>query len=341
MVAPRVLVVGDVLLDVFIGLNAARGLSSGDAHGSRSDPGDSPRTALRHARWHRTALGGSAARTAQTLAAFGCRVELLACIGGDPLGDALATALARAGVGTGGLIRVEGAASGITTVMTAADGHRSTTIARGANDALSACHLQEISGADWVHASGYLLRTAGGCELARLLAAQTDSSGIGLSLDPGAPGSAAIAATVTDLLPFVTWFTPNFSEAVWLTGRDTAPEAAAALHAAGAGRVAVTCGAEGAVIADATGIVTIMAPRVAAAEATGPGDAFSGGLIAATLGGLDPVAAAVVGCACGAQVVAGHPPGPGPNIEEILARLSPAHSPHVAAALAWLRSLRR
>lgn len=340
MAAPRVLVVGDVLLDVFFELDTAPHAATGYDRAHRAVAGDDPGRTLIHARSHQAALGGSAARTAQALAAFDCRVELVACVGVDPLGDALITALARVGVDTSSLVRVDGAASGITTAMTTADGGRAITIARGANDALATVHLQELGGADWVHVSGYLLRTAAGCKLARLLAARTRAAGIPLSLDPGAPGGATIAATVGALLPAVAWLTPNLREAVWLSGRDTAPEAAAALRAAGVDRVAVTCGSDGAVIADATGTTTVAAPRVAAGETTGAGDAFNGGLIAATLGGLDPVAAAVVACACGALVVSGQRPGPATAIEELVGRISIDHCPAHESALAWLRTVR-
>jgi sugar/nucleoside kinase (ribokinase family) len=45
------------------------------------------------------------------------------------------------------------------------------------------------------------------------------------------------------------------------------------------------------------------APRVAAVDGTGAGDAFAAGLLVSRLGGADPAAALAAGCAAGAAAV--------------------------------------
>ncbi|MFN3936729.1 MAG: ribokinase [Gemmobacter sp.] len=114
----------------------------------------------------------------------------------------------------------------------------------------------------------------------------------------------APAAPLDDgLLALCDVLTPNETEAAALTGLAVAdPEgaarAAAALRARGAGAVAVTLGAQGALWQDATGTVRVPAfdagPVV---ETTGAGDAFNGAFAVALAEGLDGPAAVRFGCA--------------------------------------------
>ena len=74
----------------------------------------------------------------------------------------------------------------------------------------------------------------------------------------------------------------------------------------------VTDGPAGATWVDRDGVRTARAPVVDIVDATGAGDAFDAGLLAAWLSGADPEAALRAGCAAGAEAVSrrgARPPG--------------------------------
>ena len=70
-----------------------------------------------------------------------------------------------------------------------------------------------------------------------------------------------------------------------------------------ASAVVVTGGAAGAVWVDRRGTWSAAAPAVDVVDATGAGDAFDAGLLAAWLAGAGPQEALVAGCAAGAAAV--------------------------------------
>ena len=62
----------------------------------------------------------------------------------------------------------------------------------------------------------------------------------------------------------------------------------------------VKLGDEGALAADGDDFVRVAAPRVKPVDATGAGDSFDAGFIAARLAGEGLAGALALGCACGA-----------------------------------------
>lgn len=84
------------------------------------------------------------------------------------------------------------------------------------------------------------------------------------------------------------------------TAADDLDSAADALIAAGVGRVVITAGGEGALMAFGTERVRFVPPHVEVANATGAGDAFMAGLVYATLAGMDATHAAAFSSAMAA-----------------------------------------
>lgn len=82
------------------------------------------------------------------------------------------------------------------------------------------------------------------------------------------------------LLKKVGVLVPNENEAELLTGKSDPSEAARVLLSRGVGRVAITLGAKGVLLADESGQRILKAPRVKPLDTTGAGDCFCGWLAA-------------------------------------------------------------
>jgi len=95
-------------------------------------------------------------------------------------------------------------------------------------------------------------------------------------------------------------FFPNQTEAARLTGQDDPAVAARWLADRYGPRVAVKCGAAGALLHWDGQLVAVGPPAIAGADATGAGDAFDAGFLTAWLRTSDPDAALRTAAAAGA-----------------------------------------
>lgn len=283
------LVIGDVVTDVV----ARHGTAL--VHGT-----DTP------ARIH-TLPGGAGANVACWAARSGCAdVRLLARVGADSA-DWHRDALRRAGVRC--LLAVDDDVP-TATVVALVDSAAERTFLTDSGAVL------RLSPDDWspsmldgvahLHLSGYLLFAATSRATALLALREARRRGIPVSVDPASAGFLAelgvdrflAAAEGVDLL------LPNADEARLLTGLPE-PAGAAAKLSLQAGRVVVTLGEGGALLAIA-GAVTRRVPAVhvrGAVDSTGAGDAFTGGFLAAYLAGADDASATAAGCRAGAEAV--------------------------------------
>ncbi|WP_406529896.1 carbohydrate kinase family protein [Streptomyces sp. I8-5] len=264
----------------------------------------------------RTLPGGAGANVACWAARSGCAdVRLLARVGADSA-DWHRDALRRAGVRS--LLAVDEEAP-TATVVALVDSAAERTFLTDSGAVL------RLSPDDWspsmldgvahLHLSGYLLFAATSRATALLALREARSRQIPVSVDPASAGFLAelgadrflAAVEGADLL------LPNADEARLLTGLPEPADAAAKLSLQ-VGRVVVTLGERGALLA-AAGTVTGRIPAVqvrGAVDSTGAGDAFTGGFLAARLAGADAASAAAAGCRAGAEAVTtvGGRPGP-------------------------------
>jgi len=125
------------------------------------------------------------------------------------------------------------------------------------------------------------------------------------------PVSSAKAPRVSALLDRVYALKLNVLEAGALLGRtpdaddgDACEAAVGALLGRGVKRVFLTRGRYGVIAADAAEMITLPAPRVTIANATGAGDAFSAGVAYATLDGMSLRRSAEIGSAMAALALA-------------------------------------
>ncbi|WP_406389335.1 carbohydrate kinase family protein [Streptomyces sp. NBC_00887] len=294
------LVVGDVVTDVVV------------RHGSAVVHGTD--TAARIS----TTPGGAGANVACWAVRSGCRdVRLLARAGADSEAWHRG-ALERAGVRP--LLSVDGEApTGTVVALVDSSAERtfltdSGAVLRLSPDDWSASFLDGVAR---LHLSGYLFFAATSRATVRLALREARRRDIPVSVDPASAGFLASlgAGAFLDLVEGVDLLLPNADEARELTGLPDPADAAAKLSRH-AGRVAVTVGDRGVLLA-AGGTVTtrVSAPAVLdPVDSTGAGDAFTGGFLAALIAGADDAAAAATGCRAGAEAVAtvGGRPGPRP-----------------------------
>jgi sugar/nucleoside kinase (ribokinase family) len=190
-------------------------------------------------------------------------------------------------------VAVDPALPTATVVALLADGDRTLLSDRGAAAALVPADLPPFTGVRHVHVSGYVLLDPSSRPAGRAAIAQARAAGATVSVDPQV--APALDPTFLALVAGIDLLLPNAAELAALGGRD------AVLDAVGA--VAWTDGAAGASWADVRGTWSVPAPPVDAVDATGAGDAFDAGVLAAWLSGADAEAALRAGCAAGARAV--------------------------------------
>lgn len=285
MTATRVVVVGDVMLDVRCRLAAP--VTPGD---------DTPARITSHA-------GGAGANTAAGIARLGGQVELIGRIGDDEAGRAADAELT--GLGVTCRFAVDPARpTGRVIVLVGPDGERTMVSDRGANGGLRPADITLPPSPGHLHLSGYVLlddesRPAG---LAVLTAAR--AAGWTTSVDP----QTATGVTAAGADRFLQWvegvdlLLPNEAECAALGGPARLLGAARA--------VAVTRGSGGATWYSPTGdrhvpveqVVDRTAGEATDADSTGAGDAFDAGFLAAWVHGHSPDRALAAGVAAGTSV---------------------------------------
>jgi len=252
----------------------------------------------------RLSAAGTAGGTALVLRRLGAQVASYGAVGADTIGETLLALLAREGVDVAGLVRKEDQQTSASVIPVRANGDRPAWHCLGANAAftLDDLDLVALDGATHVHLGGP--EFLGGEAAAKLLA-HARSIGATTSLDLLAPGDPGLLEWVADALPETDYLLPNDEQVLGFTGSSSLAEGARALVDAGAGCVAVTQGARGALVVTAEETIEVPAYDVDVVDTTGCGDAFSAGFLRGLSLGRDLRGAAELGCATAAQVASG------------------------------------
>ncbi len=247
---------------------------------------------------------GTAGGTALILAKLGATVRSAGAIGTDIMGEQLLTLLARDGVDTSLLLRREGVQTSASVLPIRPDGSRPALHVIGANGTYGAedAPWDAISSATHLHLGGP--EFMGGEAAAKVLSYARDH-GVTTSMDSLAPGDPDLFAWFAEALPYVDYLLPNDEQVLAWTGARDLAEGCRMLIERGAGCVAATAGADGALVVTADQLLTAPAFAVDVIDTTGCGDAFSAGFVRGISLGLDVGAAAVLGCATAAQVAGG------------------------------------
>jgi sugar/nucleoside kinase (ribokinase family) len=256
----------------------------------------------------RVTVAGTGGGAAVDLAKLGWAVSSFAAIGDDVLGTLLVTQLQAHGVDTRGLVSRRDQKTASTILPIRPNGERPALHVPGAMASLLPADVDgtALLAADVVLFGGpettpRLLDPPG---IALLSAVQ--SAGIPIFVDLLYPGKPATLELLDPLLPLVDWFMPNDQQLRGMTGVDDVVAAARILLDRGVGAVAVTVGAEGALLVrHDVEPTSIPAFPTTVVDTTGCGDSFNAGMITGLSSGCTPEDAALLGCACGALVASG------------------------------------
>jgi sugar/nucleoside kinase (ribokinase family) len=273
MSPPRVVVVGDVAVDVLV------------EPCSPAVPGADVPARIR------MRAGGAGANTAAWLAHLGADVTLVARLGDDPAGRAAVDDLRAAGVRPA--LVVDRDHPTCTVVVLLADGDRTMLSDRGAAARLAPADLPDLEGADHLHLSGYVLLDLASRAAGRAALAAARAAGLSTSVDPQA--APALGPEFVDDVHGVDLLLPNAAELAALGGVDALRDIV--------GAVAVTDGPRAARWTDRHGMWATDPPPAEVVDPTGAGDAFDAGVLLARLTGAGPEAALAAGCAAGAAAV--------------------------------------
>jgi len=280
----------------------------------------------------RATAAGTAAGPAVDLAKLGASVRVIGALGDDLIGDIVAAAMARHGVDTAGLVRKKQAQTSATILPIRPNGERPALHVPGATRLFSRTDidLEHITGsrALLIGAPDALAGLTGE-DLAQVAAAAR-ASGALVAVDVLHPGRPGDLERLVPLLAVTDWFMPNEDQILALTGREEPADAIKDVMALGTAAVAVTCGADGCLVAcpGHQAPVHLPALEVEVVDTTGCGDGFTAGLLAGLLAGASAEDAARLGLACGALVATGL--GSDAGIEDLgqvldfLARTQPA-----------------
>lgn len=271
------------------------------------------RVPLRQAHSLQLSFSGDALNAAAAAAAGGARTAVLSRISDDEVGDALSERVAELGVDTSLLLRTD-RPPGTYIVVADTTGRRDFVYLRrgSAGSTLAPEDLPPFDGIGAVLMSGVTWMLSDSCaETMRHAATAAVDSGVAVVYDPNFRprlGTAAWARRgLESIAPLAALLTPSCpGDSMPLLGTDDPVEVARACQALGAGAVAVTCGADGVLLAEGDRRTELSAcPAPSLVDATGAGDVFAG-TVGARLALGDPLPEAVrLGQAAAALSLAG------------------------------------
>jgi sugar/nucleoside kinase (ribokinase family) len=236
------------------------------------------------------------------------RLGLTACVAGrvgdDVLGRHVAAALAAEGVATDQVTYSTTAQTATTMVVNVRGEDRRFIHAAGANAEFTGAEVTPaaIRTSRALYVGGFGLNAAlSGERVARLFRTARES-GVLTILDVVCACD-DVAGMLRPVLPLTDLFLPNRDESEIITQRSSPVDQARWFRGQGVACAVVTCGKDGAVLADATQTLRTGVYDVEQVDATGGGDAFVAGFLYGRLHGRSVVDCLKLGSALGASCV--------------------------------------
>lgn len=253
----------------------------------------------------RMTAAGTAAGPAVIARRLGLRTRLIGAVGNDRMGGVVLQALADEDVDTEAVQVIEGVPTSTSVLPISPAGERPAFHAPGASILMQLePPFDTALGSRFLHYGGPGLHPEFDGEPARDLLRQARSRGATVTVDVIAVGPHTLEA-LEPILPYVDYFMPTTAEAMEVSGRATAEEAARFFLDLGAGACVLKDGARGALLVRPDGVAGIPAFEVDVVDTTGCGDSFCAGFIAGLSHGLDVEAACRIASATAALVATG------------------------------------
>jgi sugar/nucleoside kinase (ribokinase family) len=264
---------------------------------------------------------GTAGGTAVVASRLGARVRSHGAVGDDVLGTTLRDLVGREHIDTTGLAVVPGVQTSASVIPVRPNGDRPALHCVGANARLDlgAVRVDDVT---HVHLGGP--EFVGGPAAAELFA-RARTAGAVTSMDVLAGGDPGLLEWIAEALPHVDYLLPNDDQVRGFTGHDDLVDGARELIRRGVSCVALTRGAQGALVVTDGDVIEVPAFTVDAVDTTGCGDSFSAGFLYARHRGDDLTAAARFGCAVAAHVVGGLTTTAGNYDADVVDRFMAAH----------------
>ena len=243
--------------------------------------------------------GGGATNTATTFARFGWHTAICTSCGVDEAGSHIQEELEQNGITTTWVKQHPTLPTAHSAILTGDDGERTIFAYRGAANALqlSASTLKEMR-ARWF----YITSLGGNIKLLRTLFKHAAAHGIQIAWNPGTEELQESWRTLLPFLKKTLVLILNDHEATWLTKETAFGNVLKTLSDLPPTSV-VTCGKEGAYTTHKHATYHIKGSPIRAVSATGAGDAFGSGFVAAFDIAQDPVHALQVGALNSRSVV--------------------------------------
>src|SRR4051794_26568216 len=201
---------------------------------------------------------GTAGGTALVLARLGASVRSAGAIGTDLMGDHLLALLKREGVDTSLLVRRDGVQTSASVLPIRPDGSRPAFHVIGANGTYGAddAPWDAIAAATHLHLGGPEFM---GGEAAAKILSFAQEHGVVTSADFLTPGEPGLLDWIAPALPHLDFVLPNDEQVLGFTDTTDLEEGCRKLVELGAGCVAATAGADGALVVDGSSATRVAA----------------------------------------------------------------------------------
>ena len=284
---PKVLCIGDVMLDVVVVLQAP--INYGE---------DTPSKITTHS-------GGAAGNVASWIAHTGTEASIVARVGNDSAGAAITSEFEDLGVDHSSLKKTSDA-TGVVVVLVDKNAERTMFPETGANSGLVLADMPSLVGFDAAYVSGYaFLNPRSRAGVLEMIAA-IKSAGLPLFYDTVTVGAMKEVdrELIYSWLPLMDYVLPNEEEAFYLADSADIDDALRKLLKL-CPAVIVKRGSAGAVAQVRGGArIDIDAVKITVADTTGAGDSFAAGFIATKISGGDLSTSVTAGVTLAAKCVA-------------------------------------
>ena len=250
-------------------------------------------------------IGGCAANVAVNLTKLGFKVGVAGTVGNDVLGRFVRESLQATGVCCQHLRESPTRDTSSTLVINTRGQDRRFIHSIGANDELTGKELTPrlLRECKILYLGGYcLVETLTAANVAAVFKAAR-SAGVTTLLDVVIPGPGDYWPMLEPVLPVTDFFFPNEDEGQLITACDDPLQQAEAFRHSGVKTVVVTCGHDGAVLADDCQTLRASSYPVNFVDGTGSGDAFVAGYIYGLLSHAETKECLRYGSALGASCV--------------------------------------